>query len=182
MRQPRFLRHLVEKFLQKGQEANANLYPGILPIWETQPIGVTRLPISVMKVDSYVRDLVQDLSGELNEPRVWTQLTNQAGNAEVVIASGIPAGTIIQLDTLITPALAPTAGVLVALRLIIPGGSAVWAGEALLGIDALGPLHFESPFLIFDRILDIVIEVAGISPVGQTIKFSTTICLFPNRE
>ena len=183
MRQPKFLRHLVEKFLLKGSEGNASIYPGILPIWDTQPIGVTRLPISVMKIDSYDRDNEVDVSGELTEPKVWTRETTQAANAIVDFAVGIPARTIIQVSSLVTASLVPTSAVAINLYLVLAGtDTPVWAQTAFFGIGMLGPIEFKSPFVIFDRPLDAAIEVSGIDPVGQNIRFSSEICLFPNRE
>lgn len=183
MRQPKFLRHIVEKFLLKGQEANANLYPGILNVWDLQPIGVTRLPISVMKIDAYLSNAPHDLSGALNAPTVWTQTEGETLNTTTNIGTGIPAGTIIQFDSLVTASLVPTAAVFFAMRLTVPGGGAlVFSVEGNFGIGQTGPMNFNSPFMIFGQDLDLSITVLTINPASQVITFSTTICLFPNRE
>jgi len=183
MRQPRFLRHLVEKFLQKGQEANANLYPGILPIWETQPIGVTRLPISVMRIDSYVSNTPIDVSGDLDVPTVWTQAEDVAANETVNVFTGIAANVIIQFDSLVTNDLLPATENFFALRVREAGGGAViFSQEGQFGESFTGPIHLTSPFMIFPRAVEIAATVANIGPAFQQIHFNTTLCLFPNRE
>jgi len=183
MRQPKFLRHLVEKFLLKGDEGNANLQPGIMTCWDLQPIGVTRLPISVMRIISYVRDATIDLSAEIDEPRVWTSLIGQGSNATVVIGSAIPAGTIIQFDSTVTAGLVPTGVMNVSIQLAIAGtGTVVYGMDAFMQPEINGPLHFVSPFMCYAQDLDLEIEVSLINPVAQALDFSTVICLFPNRE
>lgn len=183
MRQPKFLRHLVEKFLLKGQEANSNLYPGILPVWDTQPIGVTRLPISVMKIDSYVSNSPLDVSAELTEPRVWSQAEDENADNSENIFTGIQPRTIFQFESILTGDLLPTSEVFVALRVRLAGGGAVvFSQEGEFGVNQVGPIHFKSPFMIFDRELEIFETVATLNPAFNVIHFNSTLCLFPNRE
>jgi len=183
MRQPKFLRHLVEKFLLKGDEGNANLQPGIMACWDLQPIGVTRLPISVMRIREYDSDIELDLSGELTEPQVWTSLMGQTSNGSAIFGGNIPAGAIFQFDTIITGALAPTQAVGVEVSVNIAGGGAlIWSSPHFFNTLGTGPLHIVSPFMCYQQDVDLSVTVATIDPVGQIIRFATIICLFPNRE
>jgi len=188
MRQPKFLRHLVEKFLLKGQEANANLYPGILPIWETQPLGVTRLPEVPCRLQSRTADnvpLALQAIDAFEEPVNFSFVRTETDNhTNRIIVSNMPAGTIFRWKIKVSIANGSLTGpIFVAATVRLADIFTIfWEANCTFNPDCTCAIEFDTGWVFHQNILDLGIIVGTINPAVQTVRFSNQLCVYPNRE
>ncbi len=186
MRQPKFLRHLVEKFLLKGDEGNANLHAGIMPVWDTQPLGVTRLPEVPCKIfESIATDQERDLAGiEVNEPLMFTQREGFGANDSEVIFRNMPVGIIFRWKFNVAVEDGGLTGPITWTAAIDISGTAttIYLQLGVFNPDCTCPQLFDTGWLFSQHAIDLLVRVASINPVSQDVIFSSQLCLYPNRE
>ena len=182
-RQPKFLRHLVEKFLLKGDEANACLLPCIQPIWDTQPIGVTRLPVSAMFIGGYSRDTGNDQDNiPHTAPTTYSLGWRRTANGVVTIMSNIARGEIVKVEADISLEVTPTSPITCQVHVTNAASGVVHNLLTVFNPIGGSTVHLETPYLWQLEETNIGIRVATISGVGQAIEFDIKVCIFPNRE
>ena len=186
MRQPKFLRHLVEKFLLKGDEGNANLQPGIMPVWETQPLGVTRLPEVPCKIfESGALSADRDFTGlEVNEPLNFSGRARFTVGGSFTIFSNIPVGTIFRWkfgvaieDGLLTGPITWTGEINISVI-----GTTIFETVGIFNAECICSQFFDSGWIFSQHPVDLVTKVATLNPASQSLFFSSQLCLYPNRE
>jgi len=182
-RQPKFDRHITEKFQLKAQEAKAFLHPGILPVWDTQPLGVTKLPISAMFNGGYHRDTGVDLEGDRHfAPTVYNLSWRRTTTSVVTIFSNIAVGEIIHVEADLSAEVTPTGPITCQVH-ITDSGLNRW--NNLLTV--FNPIcactvNLKTPFIYTQGTTSLGIRVGNINGVGQAIEFSIQLCIFPSRE
>jgi len=182
-RQPKFDKHITEKFQLKAQEAKAFLHAGILPVWETQPIGVTRLPISALKFGGRKDGFGFAIDGVRHTvPTFYTTSWDITINSEKTSLSGIARGEIVQIEVDI--GLEVTPATVIRAELFIETEGNIRHFQLVNWFNALSTAtrHFSSPFIWADDLMDIVFKVSTINGVAQSVNFNAITSIFPSRE
>jgi len=187
MRQPKFLRHLVEKFLLKGDEGNANLHSGIMPCWDMQPIGVTRLPEVPCKISEVITTdgTLSFQTTTIEEPVHFSHIRNQTTNfGEQLIVTDLPVGTIFRWITNVCLEDEALTGPITIQRSVFRANTInrIYQDICRFNAGCVCPLTWDTGWLYSQFTVDLGIGVATINPVGQTVVFSSQLCLYPNRE
>jgi len=182
-RQPKFDRHITEKFQLKAQEAKAFLHPGISVVWEAQPIGITRIPSSALifggRKDGFTFDI-----GEVRHQvptfynTLWDVVSNTTKNSLINIARG----EIVQVEVDIGVQVTPT-GPITAQLLI----ETAVAGTNICLTHTFNPIsadtrHFRTPFMWSEESMDVAFKVLTINGVGQKVVFNAISKIYPSRE
>jgi len=183
-RQPKFDKHITEKFQLKAQEAKAFLHPGILNVWEAQPIGVTRLPISAVKFGGIKNGFGFALAGVRHVvPTFYTTSWDITTNSEKTTLSKIARGEIVQIEVDIGCAVTPDS-VIRAEMFIETVEDNIRHFQVVNWLNAISAdtRHFSSPFIWADDLMDIVFKVSTINGVSQSVNFNAITSIFPSRE
>jgi len=184
-RQPKFDRHITEKFQLKAQEAKPFLYPGISNIWELQPIGVTRLPMSVMRigVNSFKSGFGLNLAGLRHTvPTLYNMLKDISVNETHNAISRIARGEIVQVEVEIGAEVTPTGPIRADLQIVDQDDNLLFRMSSIFNPICACNHTLKTPFMWSEELLDVQFKVSTINGVSQSINFGAKISIFPNRE
>jgi len=182
-RQPKFDRHITDKFQLKAQEAKPFLYPGISNIWELQPIGVTRLPICAVKFGGIKSGFTFDLDGARHVvPTFYTTSWDITSNTSKSSLIQIARGEILQIEVDIGCEVTPTGPIRAEVFIETEGNIRHFQVVNFLNPISADTRHFSSPFIWADDLMDIVFKVSTINGVAQSVNFNMISSIFPSRE
>jgi len=182
-RQPKFQRHLIQTFDLKAAEAHSNVHPGVAPVWVAQPIGISRYPVSAMKLENYSRSAGINLNNVAPAvPSAYNLEWRRTATGVVSAFTGIPSEVVVELGGSVSIEVTPTGPMTIEVTLNTVAVAVLYQFIHVFNPISGDAFHFKTPYLYDRRISTVGIRVSNDFPAGQAVEFNLKLCLFPTLE